>query len=67
VRVDDPFWCEVNSQRGNIRDGKGYVEHLNNPNPSFPFNLYTVAVVIIHDPKHKREIKKLLDEKGLVS
>ena len=48
---------------GNKRDGKGYCEHLH----KFPFNQYKFAVVIVHDPRHKNEIKSLLDKNGIPS
>lgn len=63
VKVEEPFWCEVKHSLGQERDGKGYITHLS----GFPFNQYKIAVVIIHDPKHKKLLKGHLDSKGIVS
>lgn len=33
----------------------------------FPFKNYNFAVVVIHDPKHKKVIKSHLDKQGIAS
>ena len=63
VKVQEPFWVEVKDSKGSVRDGLGYIEHLQ----GFPFKQYRIAIVIIHDPKHKKAIKSHLDKQGIPS
>ena len=58
IRVDDPEWIEVSHEGGQQKDGIGYVKHLD---PKFPFKSFKVAVVVIHDARHKKAIKTHLD------
>jgi len=63
IRVEDPEYIEVGSGDSRQRDGVGYVKHCN----GFPFEKYSFVVVIISDPKHKKQIKAFLDKSKIAS
>jgi hypothetical protein len=63
IRVEDPEYIEVGSADSRQRDGVGYVRHCT----GFPFNKYKFALVIISDPKHKKNIKAFLDKNQIIS
>ena len=66
IKVEEPFWCEVDGKLSQKRDGYGFVDHLQKDG-GFPFKKFRLAIVIIRNPRDKKAIKKLLDTKGIVS
>jgi ribosomal silencing factor RsfS len=63
MRVEEPFFVEVPDNLGRMREGEGYIKHLN----KFPFSDYKIAVVILADSRHKKKVKAHLDRNNIVS
>lgn len=63
MRVEEPFFVEVPDTLGRMREGEGYIKHLD----KFPFSDYKIAVVILADSRHKKKVKAHLDRNNIVS